>query len=300
MARNTAASVHRRLLNMARETSRPFNELLQLYAIERFIYRLSQSSYADRFILKGALMLLAWNNRATRPTLDIDLLGKIANTHAVIIAAMQEICDIEVEADGMSYKAETVRAARIAEDAEYEGVRVRLQGELGNAQIYLQIDIGFGDVLVPGPGTVIYPSLLGFTSPVVYGYSIESIIAEKFHAMVKHGVLNSRMKDFYDVWLLSRSYGFVGAILTRAIAETFKNRNTPVPAAPTVFDPSFVADNSKQAQWNGFVTKAKLLNTPQSFDDITADIKVFLKPIVDSLVQQQAFDREWTAPGPWR
>lgn len=145
--KNTAASVHQRLLNKAKESSRPFNELLQHFAIERFIYRLSKSPHADRFILKGALMFSAWSGPASRPTMDIDLLGRIDNSLDVIAAAMKDACRMDVEADGMSFNAETVTAARITEDAEYEGVRVRLQGDLGNARVSLQIDIGFGDVV---------------------------------------------------------------------------------------------------------------------------------------------------------
>lgn len=143
--KNSAASVHQRLLNKAKEASRPFNELLQRFAIERFIYRLSKSPHADRFILKGALMLAAWSGPASRPTMDIDLLGRIDSSIEVIVAAMKDACRMDVEADGMSFNAETVTASRITEDAEYQGVRVRAQGSLGNARVSLQIDVGFGD-----------------------------------------------------------------------------------------------------------------------------------------------------------
>ena len=154
--------MHQRLLNKAKESSRPFNELLQRFAIERFIYRLSKSPHADRFILKGALMFSAWSGSGSRPTMDIDLLGRIDNSLDAIAAAMKDACGMVVEADGMFFDAETVTAARITEDAEYEGVRVRVQGGLGNARVSLQIDIGFGDVIVPGPSKVAYPALLDF------------------------------------------------------------------------------------------------------------------------------------------
>jgi hypothetical protein len=206
---------------------------------------------------------------------------------------------MDVEADGMSYNGETVTAARITEDANYAGVRVRLQGALGNAKISLQIDVGFGDVIVPGPCKVTYPPLLDFPAPELNGYTMESTIAEKLQAMVKLGVLNSRMKDFYDIWLLSRTFDFKGKILAAAVEKTFENRNTPVTADPTVFGPSFMEDEGKRVQWLGFIKKARLTDAPECFEDVAAAIKVFLEPIVTSVAERQPFDRIWTAPGPW-
>ncbi len=298
--KNTTALVHQRLLNKARETSRPFNELLQHFAIERFIYRLSKSPHADRFILKGALMLSTWKSAVSRPTMDIDLLGKIDNSLEVIVAAMKDVCGIDVEADGMSFNAKTVTAARITEDAEYEGVRVRLQGGLGNARVPLQIDIGFGDVIVPGPTKITYPALLDFPAPALNGYSMESTIAEKFQAMVKLGVLNSRMKDFYDIWMLCRTFNFKGITLAEAVEKTFENRSTPITVDPTTFDPSFAKDGDKKAQWQGFIEKAKLGDAPESFEDVVEVVKMFIRPLLVSLAQKRQFRSAWTAPGPWR
>jgi hypothetical protein len=298
--KNAAASVHQRLLNKARESSRPFNELLQHFAIERFIYRLSQGPQADRCILKGALLFSVWSGPASRPTMDIDLLGRIDNSLEVIVASMKDACEMNVEPDGMSFHAETVRAARITEDAEYEGVRVRIQGSLGNARISLQIDIGFGDVIVPGPIKVAYPALLDFPAPELNGYTMESTIAEKFQAMVKLGALNSRMKDFYDIWMLSRTFDFRGEMLAEAVEKTFETRNTPIIITPTVFDPSFVKDRDKQVQWRGFIRKAKLANAPEAFEEVVAAIKVFLEPLVASLADRRMFRGIWNAPGPWR
>lgn len=298
--RNTAASVHQRLLNKARESSRPFNEILQHYAIERFIYRLSRSPHAEKFILKGALMFAAWSGLGSRPTMDIDLLGRIGNSLDGIAGAMREACAVEVEADGMIFNGETVTTARITEEAEYEGVRARLQGALGNARVHIQVDIGFGDVIVPGPTEVIYPSLLGLPAPVLEGYSMESAIAEKFQAMVKLGVLNSRMKDFYDIWVLSQSFDFNGVQLSQAIRRTFENRRTPLHTAPTVFEPSFAQENGKQVQWHAFIRKAHLTGAPEDFANVAAAIKAFLEPVVAALADGRAFREEWKAPGPWR
>ena len=297
--KNTPASVHQRLLNKAKESSRPFNELLQHFAIERFIYRLSKSPHADRFILKGALMFSAWGGSASRPTMDIDLLGRIDNSLEVIVTAMKDACGVNVEADGMSFDAGSVTATRITEDAEYEGVRVRIQGSLGNARVSLQVDIGFGDVIVPSPSKVAYPALLDFPPPELNGYTMESTIAEKFQAMVKLGVLNSRMKDFYDIWMLSRTFDFKGETLAEAVEKTFENRKTPITADPTVFEPSFAEDGDKKTQWLGFIKKAKLNNAPETFGEVVTAVKTFLEPLVTALAERRPFRATWNAPGPW-
>jgi len=298
--KNITASVHQRLLNKAKESSRPFNELLQHFAIERFIYRLSKSPHSDRFILKGALMFSVWSGPASRPTMDIDLLGNIENRLEVIIAAIKDACAMDVEADGISFNAETVEAGRITEDAEYKGVRVRVQGGLGNARVSLQIDIGFGDVIVPGPSKVAYPALLDFPAPELNGYTMESTIAEKFQAMVKLGVLNSRMKDFYDIWILSREFDFKGEILAEAVEKTFENRNTPITLNAAIFDPSFGKNGNKNVQWQGFIRKTKLINAPESFEEVIAVVKLFLGPLAAWIAERRAFNNIWAAPGPWR
>ena len=297
--RNMPASVHQRLLTKARESSRPFNELLQHFAIERFMYRLSKSPYKDRFILKGALMLSAWSGSMSRPTMDIDLSGRIENDPAKIAAAMKKACKMVVVEDGMTFDLETVTAMRIMEDAGYQGVRVRIRGFLGNARVAVQADIGFGDVIVPGPLKVTYPVLLDFPPPELSGYSMESAIAEKFHAMVKRGILNSRMKDFHDIWMLSRSFDFRGTVLAKAIETTFANRDTPVPADPAVFNDSFPKDKDKNVQWRGFIRKSRLSGVPDSFAAIVAGVKVFLEPPAIALAGQRMFRSRWKAPGPW-
>ena len=296
---NLAASVHQRLLNKARESSRPFNEILQYFAIERFIYRLSKSLHADQFILKGALMFSAWCGPASRPTMDIDLLGKIDNQLNTITTVMKDACLTDVEPDGISFNADTVEAVRITEDAEYEGVRVRVLGSLGKARISIQIDIGFGDVIVPDAGTVSYPAILDFPAPVLKGYTMESTIAEKFQSMVKLGVLNSRMKDFYDIWFLSRTFDFKGEILAEAIEKTFEKRSTPVNLEAALFDPSFGVDRDKNVQWRGFIRKAKLVGAPDTFEEIVAAVRLFLEPLARAIAEQKAFNSIWTASGPW-
>ena len=205
-------------------------------------------------------MFSAWCGPTSRPTMDIDLLGRIDNRLEVIIAVIKDACLMDVEADGITFNAEKIEAIRITEDAEYEGVRVRVYGGLGNARVSIQIDIGFGDVIVPNPSTVWYPAILDFPAPELKGYTMESTIAEKFQAMAKRGVLNSRMKDFYDIWILSHTFDFKGKILAEAIEKTFKNRNTPAPLDTAIFDPSFGKHRDKNIQWQGFIRKAKLID----------------------------------------
>lgn len=298
--KNIAASVHRRLLNKAKGSSRPFNEVLQHFAIERFIYRLSVSPHADRFILKGALMFPVWSGPVSRSTLDIDLLGNIGNSLETITAVMKDACSMDVEDDGMSFDAHTVTAVKITEDADYGGVRVRLQGTLGTARVSLQIDIGFGDVIVPKPGKVTYPVILDFPAPELNGYTMESTISEKFQAMVKLGIANSRMKDFYDIWFLSRMFDFKGEVLAEALERTFSNRNTPIIVNPAVFDPSFSKESVKKSQWQGFIRKANLTDTPEDFEEIVAALRIFLEPLVAALAEKHIFTKIWSARGPWR
>ena len=244
----------------ARETRRPFSELLQYFAMERFLYRLSKSRYADNFVLKGALMLTVWKAPLTRPTIDIDLLGRIENSIEIIVEVTREICRQGVEPDGIDFDIATVEAERIAEDANYEGIRVRFRGSLDTARFIIQLDIGFGDIVIPSPEPTNYPTLLDLPAPQLRGYSRESTIAEKFEAMVKLGILNSRMKDFYDIWLILRHFNFEGPTLAEAILKTFSTRGTDVQSEPIALTNTFAEDPAKAAQWRGFIRKNRLEN----------------------------------------
>jgi hypothetical protein len=188
------ASVRQRLLNQSRRDGRPFQELLQYFAMERFLYRLAQSRFVDRFILKGALLLTAWRAPISRPTMDIDLAGRTNNDLDHIRSFIVELCGIETPPDGITFEKNSVEAGRIAEDADYEGVRVRFRATVAKARVPMQIDIGFGDVIVPEPIEVSYPTLLDFPAPVLKAYSKETVIAEKLEALTTLSLLNSRMK----------------------------------------------------------------------------------------------------------
>jgi len=297
--KNIAASVHNHLLKKARESNRPFNELFQHYAIERFLYRLSKSPCADKFVLKGALMLMVWESPVSRPTMDIDLLGRVENSVDGMVAIVQDICRIEAEPDGVVFDPRSVHGERITEDADYEGVRIRFRGSLASARITIQLDIGFGDIVTPAPELTSYPTLLDFPSPQLRAYSKESVIAEKFEAMVKLGIMNSRMKDFWDIWLLSRQYTFDGSLLAEAIGKTFATRHTEIPAEPLAFTPAFAEDERKASQWKAFLHKGKMAAGPDSFEDAAQAVSDFLKPVIDSVVNNRPAPGMWKTDGKW-
>jgi hypothetical protein len=237
---NLAASVHARLLNRAKAEGRPFNELLQYYAMERFLYRLSQSDHAEQFVLKGALMLQFWGGPLTRATRDIDLLGRTAATVDELVGVIRSFITVRVDDDGLLFDATTVSGEEIRLDSHYDGVRVRCCANLGNARIPLQIDIGFGDVITPGALKVVYPTLLDFDAPRLLGYTPETSIAEKFEAMVVLDLANTRLKDFLDIWVLAQGQEFSGDVLANAIKATFLRRRTPLPqSTPLPLTPVF-------------------------------------------------------------
>jgi hypothetical protein len=298
--RNIAASIHHRLLDKSKESARPFNELFQYYAIERFLYRLSRSAHVGKFILKGALMLLVWEARVSRSTMDIDLLGRMKNSPEAVIAMVREICRQEVEPDGVVFDPDSVRGERITAEADYEGVRVHFRGALNTARIAIQLDVGFGDVVVPSPKVMTYPTILDLPAPKVRGYSRESTIAEKFEAMVRHGVMNSRMKDFWDIRLLSRQFDFDGRTLVAAIAETFSKRHTDIPADPIAFTETFMKDETKTVQWKAFLRKHRMTDSADTFATAVHAVSFLLRPVVDHLVNHQAVPTTWKAPGPWQ
>jgi predicted nucleotidyltransferase component of viral defense system len=298
--RDIVASVRQRLLNNARERGRPFNELLQYFAMERFLYRLSKSRYANNFVLKGALMFTVWEAPLSRPTMDIDFLGQVNNSIDATVTVIKEICRQKIEPDGITFDLTGIKGESIAENAGYEGVRVRFHGSLGTAHFTMQLDIGFGDVVIPAPASLKYPTILDLPAPRILGYSKESTIAEKFEAMVKLGALNSRMKDFFDIWLLSRQFDFEGQRLAAAIEKTFSTRGTNIQSEPIALMNSFAEDPAKVAQWRGFIRKNRLKNVPQDFGEVIKAIAVFLGPVAKTLAADRSFEAIWKAPGPWR
>ena len=297
MKKNIPASVRQRLLNRSRKERRPFGELLQYYAMERFLYRLSVSPYKDHFILKGALMLQVWGSTGVRSTMDIDLLGKTSNKEAIIVSQIWDILQIGIDDDGIFFDTASITSERITEDANYEGIRIRFQGSLENAKIYMQIDIGFGDIVYPEYEEHSLPVILDMPIPRLLCYSRESAIAEKLETMIKRGNINSRIKDFYDIWLLSRQYDFYGNRLSEAIRLTCKQRGTSLPVTLHISKDDFI--DAKQVQWTAFRKRLQQEHVPASFQDILSAIEKFLAPCISSIASGGSIPKKWKAPGPW-
>jgi len=296
---NLAASVQARLQNHARATIRPFQELLQYYAMERFLYRLSTTAHCAHFVLKGALMLHVWDAPLARATKDLDFLGRLDNSLDNLARVVREVCTADVEPDGMVFDPATVKTERIKEDADYAGVRVRFVGLLGKARVTMQLDVGFGDVVTPGAVDIMYPALLDFPAPALSGYPRETVIAEKFQAMVYLRTLNSRMKDFYDVWLLATQFAFDGAMLAKAIAATFANRETMIDVAPIAFTSEFTEQASTLAQWTAFRKKLQNIECPETLADVVQVLAEFLLPIARASAGRETFEQRWRPGGPW-
>ncbi|VAW41625.1 FIG00645039: hypothetical protein with HTH-domain [hydrothermal vent metagenome] len=297
--KNIAASVRQRLLDKSRKDNRPFSELLQYFTMERFLFRLADSPHIDKFILKGALMLWVWQSPMIRATMDIDMLASYtSNDIEQVLALIREICVISTEDDGLQFDLDSIKGEHITEDADYKGVRVRFVAWLDKAVVNMQIDIGFGDIVVPGPRKAELPAMLDFKSPEIMCYSLESTIAEKFETMVKLGELNSRMKDFYDIWLLSRQFNFDGTLLQTAITKTMNNRGTTLPLDISAFSDEFI--QIKSPQWKAFINKLKQEIIPKDFMNIVHQIEIFLLPIVNAINSGKHLAFSWTAPGPWQ
>jgi len=275
--RDTGASVRARLLNLARERGQVFDLLLTRYALERLLYRLSVSAHRDRFVLKGAMLVTSWFEDPHRPTRDLDLLGYGDASAEAMRSTWKDICGIEAD-DGITFDGEALSIGPIREDLEYGGLRLRTTATLARARISITVDIGFGDAVEPGVEDIDLPVLLDLPTPHLRAYPRETVVAEKFHAMATLGLTNSRMKDFYDVWVVSKSYKFDSDRLVRAIAATFARRGTEVPdTLPDAFTPEFFRNASKLQQWSAFVRD--LSADIPSLEIVVSDLAAFLGPL---------------------
>lgn len=296
---NIAASVKTRLLNEARKSNRPFGQLLQYYAMERFLFRLASSKYSDSFLLKGALMLRALGAELSRPTMDIDLLGTISNDHATI-RSFVECCAAMEQDDGLVFDTTDMAVENIVEGADYHGVRVRFLARLGPARVAMQIDIGFGDKVVPEPVWIELPEILNFGAPRLKACTAETAIAEKLHAAVTRETINSRMKDFYDMYMMGKHLEFSGEVLSEAVLATFESRSTAISTeAPKALTPGFASFPGKQEQWNAFIRKRQL-DDPPEFADAISYLITFLLPVLKAIAKRESFEATWSEGGPWR
>jgi hypothetical protein len=295
--KNLPASIHGRLRNKARERGRPFQEILQYYANERFLFRLAQSKHVNTFVLKGALIFFAWGIPLERPTRDIDLRGFTLNSLDNLTEIIQEICNQPVESDGMTFDPESVIGEITLEGADYHGIRLRFWGYLGEARVRMIVDIGFGDPINPSKTMLQYPTILDMPSPTLPGYPPETVIAEKLESMVSLGIINSRMKDFHDLREISRRFDFEGSVLQDAIMQTFRTRNTSFPSElPVALSDTFIEE--KRSLWNAFLRRIDLEQSIP-FELVIEELKVFLTPVIRASSQGIQFNSFWDAAGKW-
>ena len=274
--KDRGVSVRARLLTLSQASGKTFDLVLIRFAVERLLYRLSISQHAQRFVLKGAMLLITWLEEPHRATRDLDLLGFGDPSPNAMLSVFKEIAGADLD-DGILFDANGLRVDRIREEAEYGGLRLRTTATIGGARVGVTIDVGFGDAIEPGIEEIEYPTMLEFPAPQLRGYARETVIAEKFQAMVALGRANSRMKDFYDIWILSRSFPFEDDRLPRAIAATFSRRGTAIPTeAPDALTAAFASDDQKQRQWRTFIRDVE--TDPGSLGAVIIQLAAFLMP----------------------
>jgi len=299
--RNVAASVLARLRNVAQEAGLSFNDILQAYVIERFLARLARSPHADTVLLKGALMLRVWGVPRARPTMDIDLLRRGIADQAALVGLVEQCAAIDDPSDGVIFEPTTISIESIRDATEYVGTRIRLQARLDKVRQTVQIDFGVGDAVHPQPQAIDYPVLLAGPPVRLHGYPVESAIAEKFQAMVHLDLQNSRMKDFYDIWILSRTLAFSGNALSQAIRSTFDRRQTTVPIVlPAALTAEFYSEPVHVRQWAAFVRRIGEAALANEFSRVVVDLAQFLMPAAKAAATSADYPVRWEPLGPWQ
>jgi len=296
--KNVAISVRDRLVARARNRRENAQLLMTRYVIERLLYRLSCSSHRDRFILKGAMLFSLWADAPYRATGDLDLLGAGENTPDTLASIFQEILAVEVEDDGIIFRPGTLKAAAARAEDEYAGVRLDFLAELAGARLPMHVDIGYGDAVTPAPVDIRYPSMLDQPMAELRAYPPETVVAEKFQAMVALDMINTRMKDFYDLWAIANTFEFDGTVLARAIAATFERRQTKIPEQVPAALTAAYAD-VRQGQWAAFLRRTEIALAPEPFPDVQAQIERLVMPPTAALAGGAAFEGRWRPGGPW-
>lgn len=298
--KNIVASIHARLKNEASRQGKPFAEILQYYAMERFLYRFSRSIYSDKFILKGGLLFYVWSLALRRPTRDIDFRGYVENNPESVAQVIRDILLEPTTDDGITFDVESIKTEATQIDADYEGIRVKFLGYLGRARIAMQLDVGFSDEITSKAEPIHYPSLLPDQKSIrVKSYPKESVVSEKFHAMVHHAELNSRWKDYYDIWLISETFEFESSSIQRAIERTFKKRDTELSVEkPPALTTDFAANN--QTRWKNFLKKTGLENSHMNdFSEVVERIWAFLEYPLLASFDKSRLNRHWTPQKGW-
>ena len=244
-------------------------------------------------------MLTAWRAPLSRPTMDIDLAGRTNNQLDHIREVVIAVCDVAVDPDGIEFNRDSIAVSRIKEDAEYEGVRVQFHATLARARIPMQLDIGFGDVITPEPTEVEYPTMLDFPGPVIRAYPKETVVAEKLEALTVLGLLNSRIKDYYDLALLSRMYPFDGERLAAAIVATFRHRGTTIEAEPIGLTQAYCDDPARVLQWRAFVRRSRFEEEAGDLTSLVQEIRPFVLPLLSTVAAENPFKSRWKRGGPW-
>jgi predicted nucleotidyltransferase component of viral defense system len=293
---NIPASIKARLLNRARKDGVDFNLYLTRYATERLLYRLSQSPHASDFILKGAMLFVAWSDLMFRPTADLDLLGFGEDSIDRFERVFNDLATMTIDTpDGLTFEPDSVRAAPIRDEQEYQGKRVIMSARLGTIPIKLQIDIGIGDIITPGPETLLFPSLLDMPQTQLRASTRETVIAEKIHVMVVRGLLNSRLKDYFDIWVLQRTYPFDAKILRTALKATFERRRTSLPTELSIgLTDAYAKEPGRSPAWKR-ITRGTEAHGLVLIDAIR-EIAAFLDPVLT----EPASITTWPPGGPWR
>jgi predicted nucleotidyltransferase component of viral defense system len=298
--KNIVASVQARLVDRSRELGVEHQLTLARYGGERLLYRLSKSEYAERFILKGAALLLLWLGEPIRPTKDVDLLGFGDTSADAFRQVFVALCAVDAPEDGLTFLAESIQIEPIREDQEYGGMRVKLLAMLGKVRIPLQVDIGAGDAVVPPPEMLDYPSLLDLPLARIRAYRPETSIAEKTEAMVLLALANSRMKDFFDIHQLAETRTFEGETLRLAITATFERRGIEVPTEPPLALTREFADNAqKKVQWAAFVRRTRRPDL-DDLEAVVAALDRFLWPVLQAATRRKPWPHRWSGGGPWR
>lgn len=278
--KNLSESVYTKLKNLALTKNRPTQEILRYYAMERFLYRLSESKHKNSFFLKGGLMLMVWDPATHRATVDIDLLAKANNSIENISRILKEICSQPVLHDGIEFDSSNLILAESQIETEYTGLSARFSASLHTAKLPLRLDIGFSDKIYPKPAKLDYPALLEFPSPELRGYTPETMIAEKLDAMVKLGLANSRMKDFYDVWTMVNQFQITPEKIAPVIRDVFQNRKTVVKEAPKAFSEAFYNTPKTIQRWDSFLKG--IGHGPLSLEKVIIEIRDFFLPLLAS------------------
>lgn len=296
--KNVPASVRARLLNEAKASGDSYDQVLQYFAIERFLYRLAQTEWADRLIVKGAIMLRAWGTPLGRPTRDIDFLGNIDNSPEAVERAVRECLAVEYPDDGLVFD-QSVETVEINVMDRYPGVRVVVRGNLDGGTFKLQLDIGIDDAVVPDPEWVEYPTLLDLEAPRVLAYQPVTALAEKFETIVSRGLANSRLRDYYDLWLLPTLRTYEGTQVATAIRATFGHRGTDVPAdVPVGLSSAFFGDPANQAAWRSFLSNRRV-EAPSDLEDVCGAIIAFIMPPAAAAALGSSYSSMWNPSSGW-